>query len=228
MAAVMDVVSLCAQPSEVTRDLLVALEPVVRCTFVFWESFRLGEDPLARLLVAGEGHPGEMPIEPWFDHLPEHPILSRRHGDVVSFSDVTTPERRVGTWLWEHEGDDKTLDELGVHLSPRGPERSVVSFCRLEGPEFDARDHDVLALLRPHLAGALSRHGEQQPSLTRRQTEILRLVRDGCTDRRIARDLGCAEATVGKHLEAAYVRLGARNRAHAVVLAGNALDDPPA
>ncbi len=62
------------------------------------------------------------------------------------------------------------------------------------------------------------------PRLTPRETEVLRYVRDGLGNQQIARQLGVAEATVVKHLEHAYARLGAHSRTQAVQLCASALD----
>ena len=78
---------------------------------------------------------------------------------------------------------------------------------------------DQLKLLRPHLAEVYDQHQEAlsgTPELTVRQWEILRLVSDGFTNGQIARRLGLSEATVRKHLENTYSRLGVTNRTSAV------------
>lgn len=58
-------------------------------------------------------------------------------------------------------------------------------------------------------------HGE----LTDRQFQILALVADGFDNSEIALLLAIEVETVKSHLKKAYLRLGARNRAHAVSLA---------
>lgn len=52
----------------------------------------------------------------------------------------------------------------------------------------------------------------------------MHLVRDGLTDAQVARRLGVAEATVGKHLENVYAKSGARSRVTAVAICAPALD----
>jgi DNA-binding CsgD family transcriptional regulator len=90
------------------------------------------------------------------------------------------------------------------------------------GRGFDERDQLLLRLLRPHVDAAVRRLSA--PRLTERQGQVLRLVRDGYSDAQIARRLGVAEATIGKHLERSYVRTGARNRAQVVRLTAGLLD----
>ena len=63
-------------------------------------------------------------------------------------------------------------------------------------------------LLKPQ---ARSEHG----GLSERETEVLRLVADGLTDREIARALGISPRTVGRHVGSILAKLGVRNRSEA-------------
>ena len=60
---------------------------------------------------------------------------------------------------------------------------------------------------------------EVREPLTPRELEILAMVAEGLTSKRIARRLGVAFCTVRTHLERARGKLGARSRAEAVVRA---------
>lgn len=55
--------------------------------------------------------------------------------------------------------------------------------------------------------------------LTERETEVLRLVAEGYTNREIAGALHLAEGTVKNHVSAILLKLGARDRTHAVLRA---------
>ena len=57
-------------------------------------------------------------------------------------------------------------------------------------------------------------------SLTVRERQILDLVEGGLTNAEVARRLGRSRPTVARLLSNAMIKLGAENRAHAVVLAG--------
>ncbi|MFJ8228490.1 LuxR C-terminal-related transcriptional regulator [Streptomyces sp. NPDC094448] len=70
----------------------------------------------------------------------------------------------------------------------------------------------IRALHRAGAAGAESAAGE----LTSREADILRLVAEGLTTVEIAARLNYAERTIKSVLHGAIVRLGLRNRAHAV------------
>jgi DNA-binding CsgD family transcriptional regulator len=87
--------------------------------------------------------------------------------------------------------------------------------------DFTDRDRLVLELLRPHLqrfeeTSAGQRHAPVAAGLTRREHEILGWVGRGKTNAEIAQILWISPATVRKHLENAYEKLGVRTRTAAV------------
>lgn len=59
-------------------------------------------------------------------------------------------------------------------------------------------------------------------NLSARELDVLRMLTRGCSNRRIADELGVAETTVKMHLRNAFEKLGARNRVEAVRVALNA------
>jgi DNA-binding CsgD family transcriptional regulator len=74
-----------------------------------------------------------------------------------------------------------------------------------------ARVGDLVVLL-------LGEDDARRERLTPRQREVLAAVAAGLTDAEIAERLGVARATVSKHLEAIYERLGVHNRTAAAAL----------
>jgi DNA-binding NarL/FixJ family response regulator len=114
--------------------------------------------------------------------------------------------------------------EVGVHLSTLPDQLSVICLSRCDGPDFDERDKVVLRLLRPHLDAAMRRLANPAPRLTSREAEVLRCVRDGCSNIQVARRLGVTEATVEKHLENVFARIGAHSRVQALNLCATILD----
>jgi DNA-binding NarL/FixJ family response regulator len=65
-------------------------------------------------------------------------------------------------------------------------------------------------------------HSMTLPALTGREREVLALVAAGYTNPGVASTLRITVGTVKKHVENITVKLGAHNRAHAVVLAEKA------
>lgn len=66
------------------------------------------------------------------------------------------------------------------------------------------------------------------PRLSPRQSQVMRLLSNGCSVKEIARQLELGIGTVKMHLSQAYSALGARNRVEAVLKARRFLDVPPA
>ena len=54
--------------------------------------------------------------------------------------------------------------------------------------------------------------------LTPRQTDVLGLVAHGLSNRQVAAALGISVETAKEHVKDCYIRLGAKNRAHAVAI----------
>jgi DNA-binding NarL/FixJ family response regulator len=67
--------------------------------------------------------------------------------------------------------------------------------------------------------GAKKKKSKFNLPLTRREKEILNLIRLGQRNREIASELRIAEATVHKHIQNIFEKLNARNRAEALFLA---------
>ncbi|MEP6589168.1 MAG: helix-turn-helix transcriptional regulator, partial [Polaromonas sp.] len=102
--------------------------------------------------------------------------------------------------------------------------------------DFDERDRERLALLRPHLA-FLYQHAckaavpkddtllpcmpmpIRPPGLTQREAEVMDWLACGKTDAEIAALLSISPRTVQKHLEHIYVKLGVETRTAAVMRA---------
>ena len=72
-----------------------------------------------------------------------------------------------------------------------------------------------LLLKEPEMALALQ-------TLTRRETDVLRGIREGKSNKEIARDLDLQEVTVKLHVKTLSRKLGAKNRTHAAMIARDA------
>ena len=219
-----------AMPAEeAVHELLRSVSGLVACDRLYWNRThtspvrRMAEIGLPHAPAAAIGSPGR--YAEWAAHRAEHPIMSGKHGPVVAISDVYAPREFKETWLHQEWFRPALVKhEIGVHLSHPPDEIQVVFLSRLDGSDFDDRDHLILRLLRPHLDAALRRIAFPVPRLTPRETEVLQLVRDGLTDAQIARRLVITEATVGKHLQHIYARTGAQSRVQALTLCSAALD----
>lgn len=118
--------------------------------------------------------------------------------------------------------------QLGVEAAPAVPGRGAPSSCPhcsrclrcgpgAEGP-CEHRDGGVPAS-HPALRDAADRPHPGTEALTSREQEVLLLLADGLSNRRIARQLGIAEKTVKNHLAAIFAKLGVHARTEAAVYA---------
>jgi DNA-binding CsgD family transcriptional regulator len=108
--------------------------------------------------------------------------------------------------------------------------RSIVLFRGADVPDFSERERVVLELLRPHFRAREARAtlvalvagriealdgGVDDLPLTLREREVVAMVSAGKTNAQIASSLWISPATVKKHLENTYLKLGVGNRAAA-------------
>jgi DNA-binding NarL/FixJ family response regulator len=92
------------------------------------------------------------------------------------------------------------LGQLPNHLELRGTRRTRLGNGAVQSPQ---------ALRKPRYPD----------SLTRRETEILKLLASGLTSGEIAAKLYLAVATIQKHIANIYGKIGVRNRAEATAYA---------
>ena len=78
--------------------------------------------------------------------------------------------------------------------------------------------HGGRRAIPPDVAARLAAHYADE-DLTRRELDVLGLIRDGHRNKQIADKLGIAETTVNFHVRNLVEKLGAHDRAHAVALA---------
>ena len=111
-------------------------------------------------------------------------------------------------------------DKIQVTMTPfEGTLRSLL-FWRFKGaPDFTEREKAMLSLIRPHVAELHYRRVRElrgEPVLTPRQWQVMRQVATGASNTQIARTLGLSDATVRKHLENVFLRLGVQSRTEAL------------
>jgi DNA-binding NarL/FixJ family response regulator len=117
---------------------------------------------------------------------------------------------------------------LGIVAHGDLPERHLASAAiqagasayvsRIAGPEELRRAVDAAAAQESFIDPAVPPKGSRG-KLTRRQRQILQLLANGESTTVAARELDLSEETVKSHMKNALVRLGAKNRTHAVAIA---------
>jgi DNA-binding CsgD family transcriptional regulator len=218
-----------------TAELLAALRALIPCDSAQYEA----ADVDARRFL--DDHPGEFDDLYWA--VGPCPITEyrTRTGDLtaVRMSDVIGKARYHELPFYREYylpvAFDHVLD-LGLSAE-RTNLRSLLLVRERDVADFSERDRAVLELLRPHLrarearaelhrraratgdASAIDGQGEAVAPLTAREREILNLVGLGRTNAQIAAELWITPATVKKHLENVYDKLGVAGRAAAATSA---------
>jgi DNA-binding CsgD family transcriptional regulator len=209
-----------ACPQDIT-GLLKLVARLIRCDGVSWSRL----DVTARKTLSHATDPAELEgaddavSDVFWEVYDEHPLCHGRGATmaVATLSDVIEPHA-----LRHNRVYVECLRPLGVrHLikaeltHPAG-ETNVILLDRGSGRDFDDRERLILTLLRPHLDAAVRRYLSPAIALTPREREVLTLVREGLTNRAVAKRLDVSTHTVRKHLENAFARLGVQSRTAAV------------
>jgi DNA-binding CsgD family transcriptional regulator len=156
------------------------------------------------------------------------PVATGDYTTLLHQRDLCWPRSWAETPLGSAYAAMGITDHLLVPMSPLGGiDRRLGLFRSEDMPFFSERDKAMLALARPHLAelhACRDRELRGVPHLTARQWDVLREVARGASNTQIAHTLGVSGATVGKHLENAYERLGVQSRTEAVAAVRAFLD----
>ena len=180
--------------------------------------------PGERTLEVGDSMTQGGPDEPFWTAYAGSPC---EYPDLMGGRAVKAISETHTAQAWRREPMCEVLDGVvdeAVVSVPDGGGRTVrILLPRWSGQPFDDRDLFLLRLLQPHLEGfmlaARTPHKPTLPPLTDRQWEILDRVRVGRSNKLIARELGLSAATVRKHLENVFARLGVQSRGEAVYVA---------
>lgn len=138
--------------------------------------------------------------------------------DEITFTDIAVDDRRVVVERTKPAGRLPRADviayvlELAFDAAP-SIRRAVV--LRRAEKDFTQAEYDLLVLLGPHLEAGY-RRARAAELLTPRELDVLGLVRQGLTNREIARRLEIGCGTVRSHLEHAFKKLGVGTRTAAV------------
>ena len=185
---------------------------------------------VAGIDVVAEAEDGAQALRAIEEHAPE-----------VVLMDLRMP-RRDGIWALEQlrergstvpvlvltTFDDDELVLRALRAGARGYLLKDVTIAQLARAVRVLADGGTLmspsitdGLLRALRDGTAEREAEEAPlqALTVRETEVLRLVAEGCSNREIADVLHLAEGTVKNHLSVILQKTGSRDRISAVLRA---------
>ncbi|OZC54827.1 DNA-binding response regulator [Rhodococcus sp. RS1C4] len=180
------------------------------------------------ICVVAEAQDGEEGLEAIEQHRPDVVLLDLRmpHRDglwtlnALRSREIDIPVLVLTTF----DDDEVVLDAL--RAGARGYLLKDVTLEQLVGAVRTLASGGVLA--QPAITDRALRAARTQPpppdssavqALTTRETDVLRLLASGYTNKEIAGSLHLAEGTVKNHVSTVLLKLGARDRANAVLRA---------
>jgi DNA-binding CsgD family transcriptional regulator len=213
-------------------DVLTGLRELIPCDDISFQLMDVAEQRLRLLYVSDDGVHRKESVgmedeflqvfwrEFWEEDGCAGPLLTGDYSTVIHQAEQWSARGYADTPLGSQFAALGVKDEVLVPMTPLGgTDRRLLLFRGADSPDFSEREKAMLALARPHVAELHTRRDRElrgEPNLTPRQWEVLRRVATGASNTQIARALGLSEATVRKHLENVFVRLGVQSRTEAV------------
>lgn len=155
----------------------------------------------------------------WAGPMSRYHVTSR--GAAVKISDFFTPRQLARRpEILAKFGLGVSWDVIGIDITD--DLRRTRKFLLGRRGTFSERDRTILDLLKVPfgLRYAAAARAGCTALLTAREREVMTLVAVGCSNKEIAMQLSLSPATVGKHLEHVYDKLGVQNRTAAVAKLG--------
>jgi DNA-binding CsgD family transcriptional regulator len=213
-------------------DVLQGLRELVPCADISFQLMDVAEQRVRVLFVTDDGVHRDESVgitdgflqlfwqEFWEEDGCAGPLVTGDYSTVLHQAETWSTRAYARTPLGSEFAAMGVKDEVLVPMTPLGgTDRRLLLFRDAGSPNFSEREKAMLALARPHVAELHARRDRElrgEPNLTPRQWEVLRQVATGAGNTQIARALGLSEATVRKHLENVFLRLGVQSRTEAV------------
>ena len=211
-------------------ELVAAIVAVVPCEIVSFNEFWV-ERPGGARRIPSVTCTSSPPLEPrdampvallpaFFRHMTEHPLIrlhAAGHLGADPLSDTTSTRRfRRAPLYGEFFGPAAIGHQLSLGLEAT-PRRLTGMWFNRARRDFSDDDLLVAELLRPRLQAAevAVRRAAARAALTAREREVLDIVATGATNAAVAEALVVSPATVKKHLDNIYGKLGVGYRAAA-------------
>lgn len=171
-----------------------------------------------RFELVAEAGDGRQALEQFVRHQPDVVLMDLQmpvmNGlDAIMAIRAIAPQARIIV-LTTYKGDVQVLRALKAGAMGY----LLKSMLRTELADAIGRVHAGQRHIPPEIAIELAAHIDAD-SLSARETEVLGLVADGNSNKRVAQALGIAEETVKAHMSTVLGKLGARDRTHAVTIA---------
>ncbi len=197
------------------RLVIVDDHPVVRAGLVGMLSDEPGFE------VVGEASDGDQAARITAATSPDVVLMDLRMpgvDGVAATARITAEGRAKVLILTTYESDDQILAaiEAGAsgYLLKAAPQAEIVAGIRSVAAGQTALSPQVAVRLVQRMRGPVA-----EAVLTARETDVLRLVAAGHSNKQIAAALGIGESTVKTHLLKVFEKLGVADRTRAVTLA---------
>jgi DNA-binding NarL/FixJ family response regulator len=169
-------------------------------------------------VVAQAGNVGQA-LSSWEEHRPDVVVTDLQLPDGTGFDIIRAIRQQSATvglvMLTMHLGDDQIFTAM---------EAGASAFVGKDAPSTDVVGAARHAYVSPRtflctgLAAAMMRRAtDDRPRLSEREREVLELLADGLGTAAIAGKLFMSESTAKTHIARIYQKLGATNRAQALV-----------
>lgn len=196
------------------RLLIADDHPVVRAGLVGLLSDEPGFD------VVGEAHDGDQAVRLAAALRPDVVLMDLRMpgvDGVEATARITAAESAKVLILTTYESDDQILAAIAAgasgYLLKAAPQAEIAAGIRSVAAGQSALSPQVAVRLVEHM------RRPEATVLTARETEVLRLVARGHSNKQVATALGIGESTVKTHLLKVFEKLGVTDRTRAVTLA---------
>ncbi|MCC6415498.1 MAG: response regulator transcription factor, partial [Opitutaceae bacterium] len=230
----------CRTVAGLSHDGVPVLLELIPADVLSVELLRLNGEPIHSITSPGWPYTRAQ-IAFYRAHVAAHPILAHyaRHGigRALRVSDVVAHAEYERNPIYARCMKPHGLRHTLAMIFDAAPGRhTAISFDR-RAHDFTVREVALLEAVAPHLAALLVRlelhTGKKRPwrepttrdwlagdlGVSNREAELLLHLAEGLGNREIAAKAGLAEATVRKHFENAFRKLGVANRVAAAKLA---------
>ena len=170
------------------------------------------------MLIVGEAANGRQAIETFRELQPDVTLMDLRMPDMSGIEAITAiraefPKARLIV-LTTYAGDVQALEALKAGASGY----LLKNMLRQELLETIRTVHAGRRYVPAAIATEIAEHAIDG-TLSGRETEVLRLVATGSSNKHIATVLAISESTVKAHMKSILPKLGANDRTHAVMIA---------
>lgn len=213
-------------------DVLAGLRELIPCTHISFQLMDVAEQRVKVLLVNDDGVQRDESVgmadefltlfwkQFWEEGGCAGPLTTGDYSTLLHHAETTRTRAYANTPLGSLLVAMGERDEILVPMTPLGGiDRRLLLWRDRDSSDFSEREKAMLSLARPHIAELHTRRDRElrgEPNLTPRQWEVLRQVATGAGNTQIARTLGLSDATVRKHLENVFLRLGVQSRTEAL------------